>query len=120
MKNFTLCIGSPNVATVTDFILNASNVTRIVCVPANSTTYNSFNSYKNTSNNVTVSTSNIDCGFDEDNDTEGMEYWEYTVNTEATNPGNKTASVPIDKEMQMPLWERSASAQCSRSLLLTT
>ena len=92
LKNFTLCIGSPNVATVTDFILNASGVTRIVCVPADSTTYTSFNAYKNTSNNVTVSTNNADCGIEEIDD--GT--WQFTVNTQATASGEKKAAIPFN------------------------
>ncbi len=91
LKNFKLCIGSPSVNTVSDFIVNASNVTRIVCVPANSTTYTTFNSYKNSSNNIIVSTDLDDCI--------QVEYdgiWQFTVDTEATASGEKKAAIPLN------------------------
>ena len=91
LKNFKLCIGSPSVNTVSDFIVNASNVTRIVCVPANSTTYTTFNSYKNSSNNIIVSTDLDDCI--------QVEYdgiWQFTVDTEATASGEKKTAIPLN------------------------
>ena len=55
-----------------NFISNASNVTRILCVPSNSTTHNTATSYANSSNGITVSTVETDC----------IEVFEYTVQTD--------------------------------------
>lgn len=94
LKNFKLCIGSPSVNTVSDFIVNASNVTRIVCVPANSTTYTTFNSYKNSSNNIIVSTDLDDCiQIDSGEETDE---WQFTIDTEATTTGEKKTGIPFN------------------------
>jgi len=61
LLNFRLAITSPNVIGETKFINNASNVTRIVCVPANSTTYTKFSSFANQQNNLSVFTSIESC-----------------------------------------------------------
>ena len=72
LTNFKLIIGSSLVNNFSNFISNASNVTRILCVPSNSTTYNTATSYANSSNGITVSTVETDC----------IEVFEYTVQTD--------------------------------------
>jgi len=72
LTNFKLIIGSSLVKNFSNFISNASNVTRILCVPSNSTTYNTATSYANSSNGITVSTVETDC----------IEVFEYTVQTD--------------------------------------
>ena len=88
LNNFKLIIGSSAVSNFSSFVATTSNVTRIVCVPANSTTYTTLSSYAQIGsykNNITVSTHNLDC----------VRTFEYTVDTEATTAGAKVAAIPI-------------------------
>ncbi len=93
--DFHLIIKASNVTRITGFIANASNVTRILCVPASSTTYNTATSFANASNGVTVSTTEGDC----------LDVFEYTIQTDLSqfndpsfdddyNP--RIAAVPIE------------------------
>ena len=88
LKNFKLIIGSSLVSNFSSFVANTSNVTRIVCVPENSTTYTTLSSYAQTGsnkNNITVSIHIIDC----------LQTLEYTIDTEATTSGAKNATIPV-------------------------
>ena len=72
LKDFKLIIGSPSVTSFSGFVPDASNVTRILCVPPNSTTYDAAASEANASNGITVSTVETDC----------LDVFEYTVQTD--------------------------------------
>ena len=61
LLNFRLIIPSSNITSVSNFIGNASNVNRIVCVPASSTTYNKFSSFASQQNGLAISTSADSC-----------------------------------------------------------
>ena len=86
LKDFHLRIGSSSVEDFSDFVLDASNVDRILCVPANSTTYTNASNFANASNGVIVSTDFIDCA----------ETWEFTIDTEATTAGEKKTGIPFN------------------------
>ena len=89
LLNFNLIISSSLVSSFYNFVPNASNVTRTICVPANSTTYTTLSSYANSSNNIIISTDITDCSSSLSN------ILEYTINTEATTANEKTATVPL-------------------------
>lgn len=61
LKDFKLIIGSPSVTSFSGFVPDASNVTRILCVPPNSTTYDTATLEANSSNGITVSTIEENC-----------------------------------------------------------
>ncbi len=104
LLNFKLIIKSTSVSNFSYFIsTTTAEVSRIVCVPSGSTTYTTINNFANSSNKVTVSTSEIDC----------LQALVFTIDTEADitttslNGGTVTTTTspnPGAVEGQVPLY----------------
>ncbi len=83
LMNFKLIICSTNVSTVASIITKNENAIRKICVPANSTTYTTFNNNKTT------------YGYELYTLDECNEYVEYAINTQATTSGAKLGAIPL-------------------------
>ena len=86
LLNFHLRIGSSSISSFAQFVPDASNVDRVLCVPASSTTYNAATSFANSSNGIVVTTNNSQC----------LAPLEFGINTEATRAGEKTTAIPFN------------------------
>ena len=83
-----LVIDSENVSSFTKFINNRDDARRRICVPENTTTYNSFTTYNanvRDAAKLTISTLHHDCEYP----------FVFTVNTAATTSNAKTATIPV-------------------------
>lgn len=91
IADFHLVFGSSLVTAFSDFIDDSATAEeRIFCVPESSTTYDTVSAFAEGKNAMSVETDILECAT----------YFEYTVNTQATDAGSKVSAVPFNLATQ--------------------